>query len=204
MRVIGKGFRRGSAPSQGLRRGGGWPKIRRAIVESLEPRQLLSTDLVTNLNDSGAGSLRQTLASAAPGDNIEFASSLSGGTINLTSGQLSVTQSVSIIGLGAGNLTISGGDDLTVFNIASATNVIISALTITSGSAGSRGNGGDIYNSGTLALSSVTVSSGSAEIGAGLYNNGGVVTIIGSTFSGNNASQQGGGILNASGGTINV
>jgi len=205
MRVIGKGFRRVSASHAGLRKGrGGRPKIRRAVFESLESRQLLSTDLVTNLNDSGAGSLRQTLASAAPGDTIQFASTLSGGTINLTSGQLSVTQSVSIVGLGAGNLTISGGGDLTVFNIASAINVSISALTITSGAAGARGNGGDIYNSGTLALSSVTVSSGSAEIGAGMYNNGGVVTITSSTFSDNNANQQGGGILNASGGTINV
>jgi hypothetical protein len=205
MRVIEKGFRRAAMPSAGSRVGrSGQPKIRRAVLESLEPRQLLSTDLVTNLNDSGAGSLRQTLASAAPGDTIQFASSLSGGTINLSSGQLSVTQSVSIIGLGAGNLTISGGGDLTVFNIASATNVSISALTITSGSAGSRGNGGDIYNNGTLALSSVTVSSGGGEIGAGMYNNGGVVTITGSTFSNNTAEQQGGAILNASGGTINV
>src|ERR1700678_355853 len=83
-------------------------RARQALLEALEPRQLLSTDVVTNLNDSGSGSLRQTIASASAGDTIEFASNLSGGTLALTSGQLLISESLTITGLGAGSLTISG------------------------------------------------------------------------------------------------
>src|SRR5215469_4599482 len=79
-------------------------KIYRAAFETLEPRFLLATDLVTSLADSGAGSLRQTLATAAANDTIQFASTLSGGSIKLTSGPLTITHSVSIVGLGVGNL----------------------------------------------------------------------------------------------------
>jgi hypothetical protein len=40
---------------------------------------------VTNVNDSGPGSLRQALAMANDGDTINFDSSLNGETITLTS-----------------------------------------------------------------------------------------------------------------------
>ena len=43
-----------------------------------------STITVTNLNDSGAGSLRQAIADASPGDAIDITVT---GTIALTSGQ---------------------------------------------------------------------------------------------------------------------
>src|SRR5277367_1771316 len=76
------------------------PKITRAVLEALEPRRLLSIDIVTNLNDTGAGSLRQTLSTAAVGDTIHFASGLSNGTLNLSSGELSVTRNVTIAGPG--------------------------------------------------------------------------------------------------------
>src|SRR6478736_2097242 len=51
------------------------------------------TLIVTNTNDSGPGSLRQTLADANNGDVIGFAIT---GTIGLTTGELLVTKSVSI------------------------------------------------------------------------------------------------------------
>ena len=64
---------------------------------------------VTNLNDSGAGSLRQAVldANAAPGaDRILFQSGLSG-TITLTSAQLSVTGPTEFVGPGADKLAIT-------------------------------------------------------------------------------------------------
>jgi hypothetical protein len=198
MRLNWNGFR--GAPGKARIRS---PRIHRAVLEALEPRRLLSTDIVTSLNDSGAGSLRQTLSAAAAGDTIEFASSLSGGSIYLSSGQLSITQSVTIAGP-AGGITINALDTSSVFNIASGVNAAILGVTITSGDAGSRGDGGDIYNSGSLTLTGDTISSGFAELGGGLYNNGGSVTIGSSTFSGSEAEQQGGAILNAAGGSIDV
>lgn len=85
---------------------------RRAIIESLEPRTLLTAYSVTNLNDAGAGSLRDaiSLANANSGaDKIMFATS---GTIALTTGQMVVTDSLTITGNGAAN-TIVDAQQLT-------------------------------------------------------------------------------------------
>src|SRR5918997_1325310 len=65
---------------------------------------------VTNLNDSGAGSLRQAIIDAnniAGDDVIIFQSGLSG-TITLTSGQLLINSSIIIDGPGANLLSING------------------------------------------------------------------------------------------------
>jgi hypothetical protein len=60
-------------------------------LEALEERSLPSTFTVLNVNDSGAGSLRAAVASAAADggpDTIVFDPSLSRQTISLTSGEL--------------------------------------------------------------------------------------------------------------------
>src|SRR5262245_31593542 len=60
-----------------------------------------ATITVTNINDSGAGSLRQALADAVDGDTINFNSSLNGQRITLTSGELLANKSITISGPGA-------------------------------------------------------------------------------------------------------
>ena len=65
-----------------------------------------ATIAVSNTNDSGSGSLRDALAAASSGDTIDL-SGLTGAIQPLT--PLSVPTNVSIIGPGAGNLTIEGG-----------------------------------------------------------------------------------------------
>ena len=67
------------------------------------PAAAQAVTTVTNTNDSGAGSLRAAIASAPSGDTIDFAPGVSG-TITLTSGVLSITQSVTLAGPGAGTL----------------------------------------------------------------------------------------------------
>jgi hypothetical protein len=70
-------------------------------LEVLEDRSLPSTFTVLNLLDSGPDSLRAAVASAnaSPGaDTIDFATT---GTIALTSGQLDITDSLTINGPGA-------------------------------------------------------------------------------------------------------
>src|SRR5262245_17613650 len=79
-------------------------------LEVLEDRCLPSTFTVLNLLDCGPGSLRAAVvaANANPGaDAIDFATT---GTIALTSGQLDISDSLTINGPGAGALTISGND----------------------------------------------------------------------------------------------
>src|SRR5438874_555205 len=63
-----------------------------------------ATILVTNTGDSGPGSLRQAIATAATRDAISFAVS---GSITLTNGELLITKDLRIAGPGSANLAIS-------------------------------------------------------------------------------------------------
>ena len=91
-----------------------------------------ATLTVTNINDSGAGSLRQAIAAAAEAnDVIVFAPGVTG-TITLTSGELFFTKSLTISGPGATNLTISGNNTSRVFSVSSGT-ITISGLRIANG-----------------------------------------------------------------------
>jgi hypothetical protein len=192
-------------------------------VEALENRTLLSTFTVLNLDDSGPGSLRQAVGDAnalAGADVIEFAGRLKG-TIGLTSGELAITDDLTIDGPGARKLTISGNDASRIFNISgSDTDVAISELTIADGrAAGSEALGGGMLNTGAL-VTIIDVNftdnhatgeqSPVAFAGGGAIANvfGGVLTVSGGTFDGNSAFAPtrgtGGAILNDAGSTLTV
>src|SRR6267142_1520226 len=87
--------------------------------------------VVTNLGDSGAGSLRDTIAASIGGDTITFAPGLTG-RIDLTSGELPISRDLTIIGPGATNLTLRAAASLRIFNI-TATTASLSGLTISQG-----------------------------------------------------------------------
>jgi len=168
----------------------------RPHLEALEGRDVPSTLTVTNNLDSGPGSLRADIAAANPGDTINFAPSLNGQTIKLTSGELVVNKSLTIQGPGAGQLAISGGGQWgsRVFEVYGNThpNVLLSGLTITQGYAGI---GGGIYNTpgSTLTISGCTLSDNHAGVGGGVYNYGAALQIVNSTLSGNKAFDDSGG-----------
>ena len=123
----------------------------------MEDRTLLSTLTVTNNNDSGKGSLRFEIAAASTGDTINFSSKLKGETITLTSGELLITESLTINGPGANQLSVSGNNASRVFEVAAGQNVTISGLTITKGYAAEQGGG--ILNDGSnLTLSGDDIS----------------------------------------------
>jgi hypothetical protein len=65
-----------------------------------------ATLTVTNLNDSGAGSLRAMIAAANNGDTINFANGLTG-TITITSGELLINKALTIQGPGMNALTFT-------------------------------------------------------------------------------------------------
>ncbi len=146
-------------------------------------------------------------------------------TITLAAGQLTVQQSVTITGPGAGVLTVNGNNASRVFNITacSCATVEISGLTITGGNARNggggilsqsvltlkkvvvrdnkspNGNGGGIRNIGTLIVEDSTISGNSADDGGGIRNAGNAL-ITRTTISGNQAT---GGIGSAGGGISN-
>ena len=83
---------------------------------------------VTNSNDSGSGSLRQAIlnANAAGGSNtITFQSGLAG-TITLTSGQITISNNLSVQGPGAGSLAISGNHASRIFEVATGKTPLLS------------------------------------------------------------------------------
>ena len=91
-----------------------------------------ATITVMNTSDSGAGSLRQAIADANDGDTID-ATGVSG-TILLTSGELVVDKSVTILGPGPGNLTVDGNAASRVFRIKTPGHTVsIDGLTIANG-----------------------------------------------------------------------
>lgn len=103
----------------------------RPRVELLEGRLTPSTLTVTNNADSGAGSLRNTIAVANSGDMIIFAPSVH--SITLTSGELEIGKNLNIQGPGANNLTISGNNASRVFHIDSGETVTLANVKIANG-----------------------------------------------------------------------
>lgn len=164
--------------------------------------------VVTNLNDSGAGSLRAavTLANAnVDADVITFAVA---GTVTLTSGELALTNDVTIDGDINGDnraeVIISGNNASRIFNQSGAgTDVHVLSLQLSDGNAAG-GNGGAMQAiSGTLDIRDTTFSqNGGAHNGGGLVVMGTTTTILTSLFELNTA-QNGGGIY-ANGGSTNI
>jgi hypothetical protein len=159
-----------------------------------------TTFTVTNLSDSGAGSLRQAItdANAAAGaDNITFSIS---GTITLASTLPTVTDAAGLTMDGTGQtLTISGNNAVRVLQVAVNASLTVKNLTIANGDASSD-LGGGIDNSGVTTVVNSTLSGNSATSGfGGAINNraNGALTVTNSTFSGNSTTSGfGGGIYN--------
>jgi predicted outer membrane repeat protein len=164
-----------------------------------------ATITVTNTNDAGAGSLRQALADANPGDVIDL-TGLSG-AITLTTGQLEIDDAVTITGPGPSVLSIDGNGASRVFQMdedLGGGTVTISGVTITGGNAGDNQGGGiNFYcdfGAGSLVLDDVAVTNNQSEdLGGGLYfdrcGSAADLTITNSVFSGNTSTADDGGAI---------
>jgi hypothetical protein len=168
----------------------------RPRLEALEGRDLPST--VTNLNDAGAGSLRQAILDTPAGGTVDFQPGLSG-TITLTGGELLINKNLTITGPGADVITVSGNRASRVFEIAATFTVVISGLTIANGHLVLFGDAGaGLANRGTLTLRDSTIADNRADgaesaWGGGIVNRG-TLTILNSLITRNiDATFSGGG-----------
>jgi parallel beta-helix repeat protein len=166
--------------------------------------------VVTTTADSGPGSLRERIiwANGNPGHDTIFVPS---GTYYLTkvgsgenacvTGDLDITDELTIIGTDPTYTIIDGNGADRVFHIDGPTLVTMSGLWIRNGENGS-GDGGAILVQGSqsLTLSEVTVSDSDAsdQKGGAIYYGSGTLTLTNVTLSGNSA-KDGGAICSQSG-----
>ncbi len=161
---------------------------------------------VTNLNDSGAGSLRNAIETASPGDEIQFSVT---GTINLSSGALSISQNLTLTGP-EGGVTLDAGYSSQVLIIKDGSMVNVSNLTIAKGGNTPYGAGvavlytpsGDALSRDapapitSLTMYGCTIQDCQASTSSGGIYNQGELTLTNCTVSGNNARYDSGGIKN--------
>jgi len=144
-----------------------------------------TTFSVSNLNDSGAGSLRQAITdaeAAAGADDIEFGAALNG-SIDLQTALPDITQSLTLQGptLPTSQVTIARAatapTNFRILTIVSGT-MEITNLTFSAGSVrGNPARGGGINNAGTLLMTDCAVvdcaATGDDDAGGGLSAEGG-------------------------------
>ncbi|MBA2271208.1 MAG: right-handed parallel beta-helix repeat-containing protein, partial [Chthoniobacterales bacterium] len=173
--------------------------------------------IVTNTNDSGAGSLRQTIADAPAGSFISFSETL-GDTISLGS-VIETNKNLTIVGPGAEALTLRGGgiqprsidngqfdtlaisgltiaDGIGLYSFGSgfiggAINVILTDSIVR----GNRGSGIFCGLQVNMTIARSLISENEGLYGGGIHNEG-TVTINDSIISGNTGIRGGGGIYN--------
>lgn len=122
---------------------------------------------VTNCNDSGSGSLRDTVGAAMSGDTVDLFSQLHCSTITLTSGAIVVNQEyLSLIGpVGRNRVTIDGSRLNRVIKHVGTGTLTLTELAITNGKYQSSSNprGGCLYSDASISLIHSTVTNCEAK-----------------------------------------
>jgi CSLREA domain-containing protein len=192
-----------------------------ALIGQNAPAVLASptTYAVTKTDDTADGacdsdcSLREAIiaANAHPGaDTITllaepYTLTISGANENNSAtGDLDITDDVTIGGASNATTSINGGGLDRVFQIQSGTTATFNNLTIRGGSAMT---GGGIYNGGTLTLNDSIVRDNQARTnssGGGIANFSGTITINSSAIMSNSAPNFGGGLFNTASGVITI
>ena len=193
------------------------PTASTLLVSSFAPAGLPTVRTVTSVHDHGHGSLRQAIASSAPGDVVNFA--LKWPAVIVLTDSLTIDHDLTVLGPGPGELTVMRSDDTNTpsFRVldVEAGAVAIAGITIRNGSAFSGTNihdnlGGGILNRGNLTVSNCVITGNSAPttdwgtnavgfryslgFGAGIFSSFGQLSVVNSTISDNQATAAGGGI----------
>ncbi len=133
--------------------------------------------VVANTDDSGAGSLRQAIVDAPPGETIEVPA----GTYTLTSEELLILKPLTIVGAGAGQTVVRGSGNFSLFLIVNASSVAISGMTIRDGTlVGPAVSGVGVLAATTnLTLTGVVITDNVANADGGPGNPGGSASAAG-------------------------
>lgn len=149
-----------------------------AVLAGSVPAANAATFTVTNVNDSGAGSLRQAITDANAAAGADVITITATGTITLLSALPDITESLTVIGPGVSNLTISGANTFRVFHL---------------------------FGVGAFNFHDLTIADGTANFGGGIEDEiAASLSVNNVTFSGNSASTAGGALYNASGSPMTV
>jgi hypothetical protein len=140
-----------------------------AFVLSLLPAAQAATFSVTTTADSGVGSLRAALASAAATSGVDVIVFQTAGTAITLASILTVSDAAGVT-IEGGGMTLKGGNAVRIFSNAASSKLTLKALNIT-GDNGSNSAGGAVSNAGQL-------------------------TIDGCAFYGNTSGTAGGGAVN--------
>jgi predicted outer membrane repeat protein len=157
------------------------------------------SSVVTNANDSGAGSLRQAMVDTCANGVITFNDNY---TTTLTS-PLTLTKTLTIDGA-TQHITLSGNHAVRVFQVSEGVTLTLHHLTVADGAAT---EGGGIYSPGGKLIIANSTFSGHHATGDGgaisTYPNAagahGIVRITNSTFADNSADGSGGAIYASEG-----
>jgi predicted outer membrane repeat protein len=175
-----------------------------AAIAAASPVAGAATFTVTNLNDSGTGSLRDAVAlanAAAGADSINFQTGLTG-TIALTGGEIRISDALTINGPGANRIAVDGNDASRIFKVQRAGGLAITAtisgLTLTHGRAD---EGGAIYSNGDHVVVNYSVLTDNLAVnrGGALWVAEANLTVLASQVLGNATGSSGGGILFSAG-----
>lgn len=174
-----------------------------SMAPATGPASPSTSIVVSNCNDSGPGSLRDAVATAASGDMVDL-SQLTCSTITLTSGAIEIPQDdlyIKYSGEGGTSPAIEANFTSRVFHHTGYGALKLTGLTITQGSYDNTdifqlvpANGGCIYSSGSVYMIGSTVDdcvvkdtrAGSAA-GGGIFA-AGDVTLVHSVVTGNSAT----------------
>ena len=179
-------------------------------IGAFEYPGLVETNLVTNTDDSGCGSLRFWVLNAADNATITFDPALINDTISISSQEITVGNNLEIIGFGPGKLFLDGMLSRRIFNIVAGGSLVLDSLTVINGREFTDGGGAIVMQNGTSA--SFTAVDFEGNQASGSSSNGGVLSMGGNTsatfddclFKNNSSSGNGGCIATSTNGILRI